>query len=96
MFVDAYARFLAHVRDQYPDVPMLLVNSPVFEGEQKAQLAGYLDAVAARRAAEGDTAVSTFTYTGRYVTGCDGHPGLGDHAAMADELEPTVRALTGW
>ena len=96
VFVDAYARFLAHVRDQYPDVPMLLVNSPVFEGEQKAQLAGYLDAVAARRAAEGDTAVSTFTYAGRYVSGCDGHPGLGDHAAMADELEPTVRALTGW
>lgn len=95
-FVDDYARFLAHVRDRYPDAPMLLVDSPVFEGEQKTRLAGSLDAIAARRAAEGDAAVSTFTYSGRYVAGCDGHPGLGDHAALADELEPAARALTGW
>ena len=45
---------------------------------------------------EGDRAVSTFTYAGRYVAGCDGHPGGEDHARMADELEPAVRALTGW
>ncbi len=95
-FVDDYARFLGRLRDRYPAAPIVLTNSPVFEGETRDRLAGYLDAVAARRAAEGDDAVTTFTYAGRYVAGCDGHPGGDEHARMADELEPVVRALTGW
>lgn len=95
-FVADYAQFLARLRQRYPGPPFLLVNSPVFEGEQKERLAGYLDEVAARRAAEGDAAVATFTYSGRYVAGCDGHPGGDEHARMADELEPMVRSLTGW
>ena len=95
-FVDDYVRFLGRLRERYPAAPVLLTDSPVFEGEPKERLAGYLRQVAARRAAEGDRAVSTFTYAGRYVAGCDGHPGGEDHARMADELEPAVRALTGW
>ncbi|OZC01332.1 AGE family epimerase/isomerase [Rubricoccus marinus] len=95
-FVADYARFLARLRERYPDAPVLLLNSPVFEGAQKAQLAGYLREVAARRAASGDPAVSVFTYDGRYVAGCDGHPGGAEHVRMADELEPVVREITGW
>lgn len=94
-FVGDYARFLASVRERYPDAPFLLVDSPVFEGEQKERLAGYLREVAERRAAEGDSRVSTFTYAGRYVDGCDGHPGMDGQARMADELEPVVRELLG-
>ena len=95
-FVDDYARFLDRLRQRYPDAPVLLTDSAVFEGEQRDRLAGYLRQVSARRAAEGDDAVTTFTYAGRYVAGCDGHPGGDEHGRMADELEPVVRSLTGW
>ena len=99
-FVDDYVRFLDHVRQRYPSAPVLLLNSPVFEGEPKERLASYLHEVVARRAADGDGDgdgdVTTFTFAGRYVAGCGGHPGGDEHARMADELEPVVRALTGW
>ena len=95
-FVGDYSKFLGRVRDRYPAAPILLLNSPVLEGEPRDRLARYLRAVVARRAGDGDDAVSTVSFGGRYVAGCSGHPGLGEHAAMADELEPVVRALTGW
>lgn len=95
-FVADYTAFLARVRANYPEAQILLLNSPVFEGEQKETLAGYLQEVADRRAEAGDAEVATFTYDGRYVAGCDGHPGSAEHAAMADELEPVVRDLMGW
>lgn len=95
-FVQEYARFLGRVHAKYPDARLLLLNSPVFEGEQKERLADYLQQVVARRAAEGDVGIETFSFSGRYVSGCSGHPGLDEQAQMADELEPTVRALMGW
>lgn len=95
-FVADYVGFLERVRRQYPEPPILLLNSPVFEGEQRDRLAGYLREIAARRAEAGDAAVSTFSYAGRYVDGCDGHPGMAGQRAMADELEPVLRSLTGW
>ncbi len=95
-FVTDYVRFLGHVRERYPDAPILLLNSPAFDGAQKDRLAADLRAIAARRAAEGDEALTTFSFDGRYVAGCSGHPGLEEQARMADELEPVVRDLTGW
>lgn len=95
-FVRDYTAFLGRVRANYPEAEVLLLDSPVFEGEQKERLAGYLREVAARRAEAGDEAVDTFSFDGRYVAGCDGHPGGAEHAAMADELEPVVRGLLGW
>jgi len=95
-FVHAYARFLSTVRAAHPGVPFLLLNSPVFDAERRARLEGYLQRVVERRATEGDTAISTFSFSGRYVAGCQGHPGRDEHVAMAAELEPAVRAVTGW
>ena len=95
-FVSDYVRFLDRVRQQSPEAPILLLNSPVFEGEQRELLAEYLREVAARRAEAGDPAITTFSYDGRYVDGCDGHPGMAGQQAMADEREPVLRSLTGW
>ena len=94
-FVRDYTRFVGTVRARYPDARLLLVNSPVFGPDERDRLAGYLREVAANRAA-GDPGIETFTYAGRYASGCDGHPDLGEHVRMADELEPRVRSLMGW
>ncbi|PAP75995.1 AGE family epimerase/isomerase [Rubrivirga marina] len=95
-FVSDYVGFVERVRQQNAEAPILLLNSPVFEGEQRELLAESLREVAARRAAAGDDAISTFSFVGRYVDGCDGHPGKAGQQAMADELEPVLRTLTGW
>ena len=95
-FVYDYVRFLERVRQQNPEAEILLLDSPVFEGEQRGLLAGYLREIASRRAEAGDVAISTFSFEGRYVEGCDGHPGMAGQQAMADELEPVLRSLTGW
>ncbi len=95
-FVADYTAFAGTVRAKYPDARFLLVGSPVFDQAQKARLSGYLQQVVDRRAAAGDSALAAFTYAGRYASGCDGHPDLEEHVAMADELEPVIRTLMGW
>jgi xylan 1,4-beta-xylosidase len=95
-FVDDYTGFVGTVRDRYPDARILLVDSPTLAPTEKTLLSGYLRQVVERRAAAGDGGIDTFSYEGRYASGCDGHPDLEEHVAMADELEPAIRALMGW
>ena len=95
-FVRDYTRFVGTVRARYPQAQLLLVNSPVFGPDPKARLAGYLQQVIENRTAAGDAALAAFTYDGQYASGCSGHPGLEEHAQMADALEPVVRSLMGW
>ena len=95
-FVEDYAGFVAVVRDRYPGARILLTDSPMLEPADRARLSGYLRQVVERRAAVGDPAIATFAYDSRYVAGCDGHPDLDEHIAMADRLEPAIRAMMGW
>jgi hypothetical protein len=37
-----------------------------------------------------------YTFGGRYVEGCDGHPSLEEHIKMAEELEPKVKTWMQW
>ena len=91
-----YTRFVAGVRARYPRARLLLLTSPTIDSTRNARLGDYLRQVIADRAAAGDSALATYAWKGRYVAGCNGHPGLEEHVRMADELEPVVRAAMGW
>ncbi|HET7458899.1 MAG TPA: GDSL-type esterase/lipase family protein [Gemmatimonadaceae bacterium] len=95
-FVRDYTRFVAGVRARYPRARLLLLTSPTIDSTRNARLGDYLRQVIAARAAAGDSALATYAWKGRYVAGCNGHPGLEEHVRMADELEPVVRAAMGW
>lgn len=95
-FIADYTTFIGRVRDTYPGARLLLVDSPMLETEKNNKLAGYLREVADRRKTAGDSAIARYHFSKRFINGCDIHPGLEDHKAMADSLEPVIRDLMEW
>jgi hypothetical protein len=95
-FIEDYTRFIGTVRSHYPRARILLIDSPMFDAAKNQRLSGYLRHVITNRAAAGDSAISQYSFKGRYASGCDGHPDLDEQRRMADELEPVVRSWMGW
>jgi len=96
VFVREYTRFVSGVRSRYPDARLLLLTSAMLDANRNHTLSEYLRRVIAARAADGDSAISQFSFKGRYTSGCDGHPDLTEQRRMSEELEPEVRALMRW
>jgi lysophospholipase L1-like esterase len=95
-FVRDYTTLAADVRARYPRARLLLLTSAMLATDRNQRLADYLRRVIANRAAAGDSAITMYTFSRRYASGCDAHPSLEDHIKMADELEPKVKAWMGW
>lgn len=89
-FVSAYAGFVARLRSDYPDAPILILNSPMTDGERAEVLSDYLDDVAAR-SGDGAHRLDTQRYEGR--PSVVGHPTDAQHIRIADEIEPVLRGL---
>lgn len=95
-FVGAYVAFLAHLRDVYPDALLLLLQPTLF-GAEADLVAGYLDSVVTARHEAGDLAVDVADVNVDWIgSGCDGHPSLATHAAMADRLTQELQTRLGW
>jgi lysophospholipase L1-like esterase len=102
-FEDAYLRFLEKLRGRYPGAFVFLSIGPMLAGNDLAVMRAHLASIAAARAKSGDTKVTSFDYgvqplggNGETPTGCDWHPSLTEHVAMADTLKAQLRAKLGW
>jgi hypothetical protein len=61
-----------------------------------AVLQHYITAVVAGENKQGNKKIHAFFYSKRYYHGCDTHPNLEEHAAMAKELAGYIRQLMQW
>jgi len=102
-FDDAYLRFLEKLRTRYPGAFVFLTIGPMLGADELTIMRNHLTSIAAARAKAGDTKVSTFDYgiqplggNGETPTGCDWHPSVTEHVAMADTLKGQLRAKLGW
>jgi lysophospholipase L1-like esterase len=97
-FVTAYQSLLGVIRSHYPNAYILCTVGPMLGGTDLTAKARPLIAAAvqARRTA-GDVQVEAYELTTTNPNpGCDSHPNLSTHAAMADELATKVKAVLGW
>jgi lysophospholipase L1-like esterase len=98
-FVTAYVAFVRAIRARYPAAPVVLTEGAIVNDEddpqrpQKAALREYLGETA-RRLADGRVTV----FPAQHYPGdaCNPHPTREQHAAMARDLEPAIRRVTGW
>jgi lysophospholipase L1-like esterase len=97
-WVATYVRFVYAIRAAYPSAHIVLTDGSLVNDNdparpQKTVLNSYLLEIAARVT---DRRVHIFT--SRHYTGdlSDGHPTAEQHAAMARDLEPAIRAAVGW
>ncbi len=98
-WVNSYVRFVRAIRTRYPQAHIFLTEGAIVNDiadptrPQKSILSGYIKETAARL---GDPRVHVFS--SRHYTGddSDAHPTGAQHAAMARDIEPIIRAAVGW
>ena len=93
-YVDAYTAFVRRVLRDHPHARVALTEGVLLEGEKKAALIGYLREAMAR---VGDARVHLLAPTTHQPgDAVNGHPTTAQHAAMAAELLPQLRRISGW
>ncbi len=87
-FVNAAVLFVAQVKQKYPKAKIVLLSSPMTNGEARERLQNCLSAVKAvvdQRYLR-EAPVGLFFFRPLQAKGCTGHPNVEDHALMADQL----------
>ncbi|MGC4066029.1 MAG: SGNH/GDSL hydrolase family protein [Polyangiaceae bacterium] len=96
-FVDAYVSLLTKVRELYPMAHLFITEGAIVddtpERPQKTVLRRYLKEVARRLADPHVHVVEAQHYPGDH---CDPHPTAAQHAMIAEELLPNLKAVLGW
>lgn len=96
VFVPAYAQFMAHLRDVYPDAFILAIAPSLF-GNEADKVAGYLQSAVDARHMAGDAEVAFADVNVQWIgSGCNGHPSVATHAAMGLKLAETLQSQLGW
>lgn len=96
-FVREYENLLARLRARYPNAFILCTIGPLLGGRDLPLAETNIQAALSQRAAAGDRRVAFHAMrVPNDSPGCDWHPGLGTHEAMARELEPVLAKLLGW
>jgi len=97
-YVGTYVAFVKTIRGVYPEARVILTEGAMLNDAdssrpQKSTLRSYLQDTVSQLADEHVRFVPSSHYPG---DACDAHPTGEQHAAMAADLEPVVREMTGW
>jgi lysophospholipase L1-like esterase len=98
-WVTTYVRFVRVVRARYPEAHIFLTEGAIVNDAddparpQKSVLTSYLKETATRLADPRVHLLESRHYPG---DADDAHPTGTQHAAMAQDMEPTIRAAVGW
>ena len=98
-WVSAYVRFVRTIRAHYPDAHILLTEGAIVDDmtdpqrPRKSVLAGYIKETVSRLA---DPRLHYFESRHYPGDASDAHPTAAQHAAMARDIEPIIRAEMGW
>jgi lysophospholipase L1-like esterase len=97
VFLGAYQTFLEHLRNKYPSAFILCTVGPMLSGNMLENARRNIAAAVAARASAGDTRVKAYEMKATNPSpGCDYHPNLATHVAMASELEGELKADLSW
>lgn len=96
-FTLAYTGLLATIRLRYPDAHILCTVGPLLNGADASKAEANIAASVARRVDAGDRRVAFHAMrVANANPGCDWHPGLATHAAMAKDLQSVLQTTLGW
>jgi lysophospholipase L1-like esterase len=100
-FTSAYVAFVQQVRGYYKDAFILLATSPLLlepdYDTQEADLQAVIAAINSNGNVDPRIAIVPFATQGAANGyGCDYHPSVATHAAMAQVLETSIHSAVGW
>jgi hypothetical protein len=94
-YEDAYIAFLRVVRGHYPRASIFLTMGPMTGEPMLTQMRAHLKNVAASFA-DDLVVVVDMPVQDATSTGCDYHPNVAGHSAMAGVLAAAIRKKLGW
>ena len=98
-FEGAYSAFLATVRGKYPDAWIFCTVGPLLYGAGLASAQTDIQAVVTGAQTGGDTKVQYLDFGQENTslgTGCQYHPNVAEHQAMATRLVAALHTALGW
>jgi len=96
-FIDGYEGLLLNIRQRYPTAHILCTIGPMLSGADLSTARTNIAAAVANRNDAGDDRVTAHELTtGNPSPGCDWHPNIATHAAMANELAVPLASALGW
>jgi hypothetical protein len=94
-FVRNYIGFIQLVKSKYPKAGIVLLSSPMLNGDRRELLqhclAATKDAIDLQYSS--DKPVALYFFRPMQARGCGGHPNLADHQILAEELRPFFQKL---
>jgi lysophospholipase L1-like esterase len=98
-FTTAYQETLADLRASNPDAMIYALTGPSLSGEERSMLVNAVRGVVMARTQAGDSKVRFMdlqSAEGAHAWGCQWHPGVDTHAAIADKLQASIREELKW
>jgi len=92
-YVEAYVKFVRTLLRDHPHAQVALTEGAILKDEKKAALTDYIAETIKTIKDARVHAVASLHHPGDDL---NGHPTTPQHAAMAAELAPPLRALMGW
>lgn len=96
-FAIGYQQLLTTIRGRYPTAAILCTVGPLLSGSDLDTARANIESAVAARVAQGDQNVRAVQMnTPNASPGCDWHPSIPTHTAMAAELAPAVAEMLSW
>lgn len=94
-FVNAYFSFVKMIHSKYSGAQIVLLSSPMINGNKKTKLENCLTVVKTNMDALHllKKPIAVYFFKPMQARGCSGHPSAEDHAILAKELVPFFRKL---
>ena len=93
-FLNRYIAFIESLYRLHPRTKIVLLNSPMVEGEKNKILVGCLKEIQTHfNSVASRPPIQIFQYKQTYTNGCITHPSVEDHEAMAEELLPFFKKV---
>lgn len=94
-FVNTYIKFLKIIYGHYANAQIVLITSPMLNGEKAEKLLLCLKAVrkSITQQSISPRTIKIFEFKPMEATGCDGHPSIKEHEEMANEFLPFMKAV---
>ena len=90
-FISNYVSFVKTLRSHYPAAEILLLSSPIVQGENQKTLVECLRQV--KKELETEIDVHLYEYEPFDASGCTGHPSIDDHQRISETLIPVYESI---
>lgn len=97
-FVSEYIAFVENIYSRYPETQVVLLTSPMVNGEKGETFLSCLNAVKSHFSKEGNGKkdIAVYNFESIVPHGCGSHPDKEDHEKMASVLIPFYKDVMGW